>query len=201
MSYHVPQEVFIVSKPPLAKNVSSDPFFKQYNVTADYFGWTAEAIRSTLRSNAFPYSVLMQQLAHDFNIGTMIRSANAFNAKSVYYFGPTRKFDPRGAVGTHHYTDLNWVSTFEALKELKKEYTFVGFDNIDGSIAMNEFEWPDNTLMIFGEEQIGIVPEVLELCDHLVNIPMFGSVRSLNVGTASGIAMNDFVTKYNNKKK
>ena len=188
-----------MSKLPLPTNVSRDPYFAKYNVIPDYSGWTLDLIKKDLRTRAFPYSVLMTQLKYDLNIGTLIRNANAFNASKVYYFGQRRKFDPRGAVGTNHYADLNWVSTFEELKELKKEYVFVGFDNVEGSVEIDEFKWPDNTLMIFGEEQIGIVPEILELCEYLVKIPMFGTVRSLNVGTASGIAMNDFVTKHNKK--
>ncbi len=189
-----------MSKKPLTKNKSEDLIFQKYNVQPNYFGWTLESIRSALREQAFPYSVLMQQLAHDFNVGTLIRNSNAFNAQKVYYFGETRKFDPRGCVGTHHYSDLTWIKTFEELKALKEHYTFVGIDNIEGSVELQSFEWPENPLMIFGEEQIGIVPEILELCDYKVYIPMFGSVRSLNVGTASGIIMNDFVTKYNKKK-
>lgn len=188
-----------MSTPPDPKNHSKDPFFQQYNVIQEYFGWTKDLIKEKLRATCFPYSVLFCQLAHDFNIGTGIRCSNAFNAEKVYYFGNTRKFDPRGAVGTHHYQDMNWISTFEDLKKLKEQYTFVGVDNIEGSVELDSFEWPPNTLMVFGEEQVGIVPEILDLCDYKVYIPMFGSVRSLNVGTASGIIMNDFVTKFNKK--
>jgi tRNA G18 (ribose-2'-O)-methylase SpoU len=186
---------------PHSKNKSQDPFFQQFNVVPQYFGWTQDLIKEKLRETAFPYSVLMTQISHDFNFGTLVRCSNAFNAGKVYYFGNTRKFDPRGAVGTHHYMEPVWIDTFEKLKNLKNQYTFVGIDNIEGSVELEKFEWPENTLMIFGEEQIGIIPEILELCDYKVYIPMFGSVRSLNVGTASGIVMNDFVTKHNQKNK
>jgi tRNA G18 (ribose-2'-O)-methylase SpoU len=64
---------------------------------------------------------------------------------------------------------------------------------------LDKFEWPDNTLLLIGEEGIGITPETLELCDKFVYIPQFGSVRSLNAGVASGIVMNDLVTKIQQK--
>jgi tRNA G18 (ribose-2'-O)-methylase SpoU len=47
-------------------------------------------------------------------------------------------------------------------------------------------------VMIFGQEQIGIPTEVLEMCDHVLYIPQYGSVRSINVGSASAIAMNAY---------
>ena len=49
--------------------------------------------------------------------------------------------------------------------------------------------------MLFGEEQRGLSKEALALADHVVYIPMWGSVRSLNVGTSSGIAMYDYAMK------
>jgi tRNA (guanosine-2'-O-)-methyltransferase len=61
--------------------------------------------------------------------------------------------------------------------------------------AIHEFEWPEKTLMMFGEEQRGLSEEALALADHVVYIPMRGSVRSFNVGTASGIAMYDYSMK------
>ena len=83
-------------------------------------------------------------------------------------------------------------------RSLKKEYTLVGVENsVSSAITLDKFEWADNTLLIIGEEGVGITPETIAICDHFVYIPQFGSVRSLNAGVASGIVMNDFVTKYN----
>ena len=68
---------------------------------------------------------------------------------------------------------------------------------IDGVVSMEEFEWPENALMIFGEEGEGVTSEMLELADYIVSITQYGSVRSMNVGTTSGIAMYDYMKKYN----
>lgn len=161
--------------------------------------WTTELIREDLQKTAFPYAVLMENFAGDFNIGTVIRNANAFNAKKVYYLG-NKRYDKRGTVGTHHYTNVNHIGTIEDLKKLKEEYTFVGIENtVPSALPLAKFEWPSNPLIILGEEGIGITPETLALCDSCVFISQWGSVRSLNAAVAGGIVMNDFITKYNVK--
>jgi tRNA G18 (ribose-2'-O)-methylase SpoU len=75
------------------------------------------------------------------------------------------------------------------------DYSPVVMDNVPGSVDIREFEWPENPLMIFGQEQIGVSPLALEAADHVVYIPQMGSTRSLNVGVASGIAMYDWCAK------
>ena len=161
--------------------------------------WTTELIKTDLQSRSFPFSVLMENFAGDFNIGTVIRNANAFNSKAVYYLG-NKKYDRRGTVGTHHYTDIIHLKTRDELKKLKNDYVLVGVENtVPNAVALGEFKWSDNSLLIIGEEGVGITPETLDLCDDFVYIPQFGSVRSLNAGVASGIIMNDYVTKYNKK--
>ena len=167
----------------------------KYNVTDEYKSWNPEDIKVDLQARAHPFAVLMEHWKGDFNIGTMIRNANAFNASRVYYIG-RRRFDPRGCVGTHHYVDLNYLNNFDELSELKEKYVFVALDNnIGNCVPIETFEWPGNSLMIFGEEGNGITPELLSLCDYRVSITQHGSVRSLNVGTSSGIVMYDYLNK------
>ena len=161
--------------------------------------WTTELIKEDLQKTAFPFAVLMENFLGDFNIGTVVRNANAFNAKEVFYLG-NKHYDRRGTVGTHHYTNVNHVRSIEELKKLKEEYTFVGVENsVAGAMPLAEFKWPSRTLLIIGEEGVGITPETLALCDHYVYIPQFGSVRSLNAGVASGIVMNHLVTQIGSK--
>ena len=163
--------------------------------------WTTQLIKEDLQSTAFPYAVLMENLLGDFNLGTVIRSSNAFNAKEVYYLG-NKKYDRRGTVGTHHYTNVNHLPNHEALKKLKEKYVFVALENsVDGAVTLDRFEWPDNALIILGEEGCGITKDTLALCDYCVFIAQYGSVRSLNAAVAGSIAMNDYVTKYNRNNK
>jgi len=179
----------------------------EFNVIDEFKELTIEEINKRLRKAAFPYAVLMQHIQGDFNIGTMIRNANAFNSEKVFYLGK-KKYDRRGTVGTHHYSDLKYIRELDSLRELKNEYCFIGIDNIEGSQSIYDFPWDKyeiatkqnqpgyrKALFLFGEENNGLIPEVLEMCQVVVHIPQYGSVRSLNVGTASGIIMNEFVRK------
>jgi tRNA G18 (ribose-2'-O)-methylase SpoU len=161
--------------------------------------WTTELIREDLQSKAFPYAVLMENFQGDFNLSSVIRSTNAFNGREVFFLG-NKQWDRRGTVGTHHYTDVKRLKTREELLKLKEIYTLVALENtVPSSVAMADYEWPDNALILLGEEGVGITPETLALCDDFIYIPQFGSVRSLNAAVAGSIAMNDFVTKYNKK--
>ena len=177
------------------KNSASQMTGWTRNVIDKYKGKTIEQIKADLENKAHPFAVLMEHWQGDFNIGTMIRNANAFNAKEVFYYGK-KKYDRRGSVGTHHYVNLKHISNHGLLVSLKNNYTFVCMDNVEGSVPMEDFIWPDNPLIIFGEEGPGITQETLSLADHIVSISQYGSVRSLNVGTASGIAMYDYIKKF-----
>jgi tRNA G18 (ribose-2'-O)-methylase SpoU len=158
--------------------------------------WTTELIKKDLQQNSFPFAVMMENFVGDFNLSSVLRSCNAMNGREMFYLG-RKQYDRRGTVGTHHYTDLINVKTREELLKLKERYTFVALEN---SVAQAEpiydFVWPENPLIIIGEEGVGITPETLELCDRYVYIPQYGSVRSMNAAVAGSIAMNDFVAKY-----
>jgi len=176
------------------------------NIIDHYHYWKHDAILADLDSKRNNFQVLCSNLHNDFNIATVIRNANAFLSRKVVIYG-SKQFDRRGTVGTHHYTRLDHVGSEEGLKEYLKKNKFhriVGIDNVDGARSMPKYDWgrPDQSqdvLMIFGQEQLGIPQNLLDLCDDVVYIPQYGSVRSLNVGTASGIAMYDFCSKVVNK--
>ena len=87
----------------------------------------------------------------------------------------------------------------EELLSLRERYVFVGIDNVPGSVPMASYQWPVRPMMIFGEEGAGLTPAMMELCQDIVHIDMYGSVRSFNCGCASAIAMYDFVTKFRSK--
>ena len=166
-----------------------------YNVLDRYKHMTVDQIRHSVLSKTFPYAVLMEQWVGDFNISTMIRNANAFGAREVFYVGK-RKFDRRGTVGSHHYVNLNHLRAIEDVKKLKEKYHFVCFENnVEKTVMLSDYHWPKMPLMIFGEEGTGITDEMMELADDVVAIQQYGSVRSLNVGTCSGIVMHDFLSR------
>jgi len=165
------------------------------NVNDIYKAWTEDLIREDLKKRAFNFAVLMENFVGDFNIGSVLRSCNAFGGKEMYYYG-RKHYDRRGTVGTHHYTSMVHIPEYKHLLELKKKYTFVALENtVPGAKPLSDFVWPNNPLIIVGEEGCGITNDMLSICDKFVFIPQYGSVRSLNAAVASSIAMNDFVSK------
>lgn len=171
-----------------------------YNVADHLKHLTVPEIKAKLAETAFPYAVLCENIIGDFNLGTLIRNANAFNARDIYYIG-NKKFDKRGAVGVHNYSNIEWLSSLDELLKLKDKYVFVGIDNISGAVPISSHFWEENTLLLFGEEGVGLTPTIQKFCDKMIYIEQFGSVRSLNVGTASGIVMHQAVSCYRARAK
>ena len=172
------------------------------NVIDRYKNWSTESIKRDLQRTSNPFAVCMEHWQGDFNISTLIRNANAFNAEKVFYLGKKR-FDRRGTVGSHHYVDLVFLDgSVSKLVDLKKQYTFVAIDNnVPNTYKLGNFNWAElkkPPLLIFGEEGVGLTKETLKLADYTVEIPQFGSVRSLNVGTSSGIVMYALVESLRN---
>ena len=167
----------------------------QYNVADHFKDKTVEEIKQTLRATANPFAVCFEHVIGDFNLGTGIRNANAFNAKEVFYVG-NKKWDRRSAVGVHNYTEVQWLSDLEDFKKLAERYVIVGIDNVPGSVPISTYQFSPNTLFVFGEEGVGLTPGMQAMCKDIVEIPMYGSVRSLNCGTASGIVMHEFVSRF-----
>ena len=146
------------------------------NVVDKYKNWPTDAIRRDLQETANPFSVCMEHWQGDFNISTLIRNANAFNAEKVFYLGKKR-FDRRGTVAVDN--------------------------NISNTHKLGEFDWlslEKPPLMLFGEEGVGLTAAALKIADYSIEIPQYGSVRSLNVGTSSGILMYDFVRSLESSK-
>lgn len=176
--------------------------YKRKNVIDHYKNWETEEIKFDLNQKRFPYAVLCGNLYNDFNIATIIRNANAFLAKEIIIYGDKR-YDRRGAVGTHHYENFKHFEP-ENLDNLKKyinQYHLIAIDNIPQSLPLNELTLTKKPLaIVIGQEQTGIPLEILRLCNQSYHIPQYGSVRSINVGTASGIVMHHITNLLQIKK-
>lgn len=195
------EDLSAASPPHLEAKALGDEHFRlwQRNVIDEFKPLSEDEIKIKLKQTAFPYAVCFENFINDFNISSAIRNANVFNAKEVFYLGDKR-FDRRGMQGVHNYMDITWLPTIEDFFKLKEKYKIIGFDNIPGSVPISTYTWCPNTMIVFGSEGVGLTPLMQSYCDELVYIEQFGSVRSLNVATASGIAMNDFVTKFRMNK-
>lgn len=162
-------------------------------VRDEYKGMAPEEIKAALDAKRFPFAVCVANVEYDFNLGTIIRNANAFLAREVVVYG-RRKMDLRGAMGAHIYENVVHVRNEGELEghARARGYAIVCFEEAPGAVPLDGFAWPPNPLMIFGQEGPGIPDEVRALAAATVFIPLHGSMRSINVGVAAGIAMHDW---------
>ncbi len=169
---------------------------KPFNVSDAYRDWEVDAIKADLNKKRLPFSILAINLINDFNISCVIRSANVFTANKIYIYGK-RRYDRRGTVGAHNYENIIYLKEIEELLLLTQEYIFIGLDNIDNATNIESFKWPVKSMIVVGQEQLGIPDDILTLCQYKVYIPQRGSVRSLNVASAASISMYSYTTQYN----
>ncbi|HOQ54229.1 MAG TPA: TrmH family RNA methyltransferase [Micropruina sp.] len=160
------------------------------NVIDRYRYWRLGAIVADLDVHRHPLHVAIQNWEHDFNIGSIVRTANAFNVAAVHILG-RRRWNRRGAMVTdrylhvEHHADL--PSFFDSLA--RAGVVPVGVDNLPGSVPLETTELPQRCCLIFGSEGPGLTDEVVAGCAALVSITQYGSTRSLNAGAAAAIAM------------
>lgn len=177
------------------------------NVIDQFKGLSNQEIRDILSKKRRPFSIMLLNLKYDINFGAMIRTNNALCGSEIYMVG-SKKFDRRGSVGTHHYEDIRYITpridgTYDfdkdkAIEEIAKlNRPIIGVDLVDGAVPINEFEWPENPIIAFGNEGDGInvLPGFRDLCASTVYVPQAGSVRSMNVAVVAGMLCFDFITK------
>lgn len=170
----------------------------ELNVVDEMKNWPQSRIEKFVRDNSFPASILMLHINGDFNISSIVRSANAFGFRNVYYVGKKR-WDRRGAVGTHNYTPMTYFPTFEdAHNALCMKVDFIALENDPNfpSKSIYDFQFPLNTCLVVGEENAGVPADVLEKCSATVRLPQYGSVRSTNVASAATTAMNFYGSQW-----
>lgn len=169
------------------------------NVIDYYAHWETEAIKDDLDTKRSPMVNICMNLTSDFNKSTVIRNNNAFLGRKVILVGK-RRFDRRGSVGVQNYETIEHSGTVEpVIDALRAEgYTIYAVDNIEGyePKCVYDVDLPEKTAFIYGEEMLGLSAEVIEKCDAMLYIPQYGSVRSINVGTASGIMMSEYARRH-----
>lgn len=170
------------------------------NVEDKYRHWKLTAIVADLDKRRHPLHIAIENLQHDFNIGTIVRSANAFNVAAVHIIGK-RHWNRRGAMATEKYLHVFHHSTVEDFVKAVEGYTLVAVDNQPGASNLSETQLPQKAVLVFGGESPGISPELAARCEKMVQIEQFGSTRSVNVGVAAGIAMYTWLDQHVLNKK
>ncbi|MDL9938561.1 RNA methyltransferase [Gordonia sp. ABSL1-1] len=164
------------------------------NVVDAYRYWTREAIVADLDTRRHDFHVAIENFAHDANIGTVVRTANAFGARAVHIVG-RRRWNRRGAMVTDRYQHLMHHATVGDLLDWARAQglTVVAVDNTPGAQPLETVDLPRNCLLLFGQEGPGVSDDAQQYAELTVSIAQFGSTRSINAGVAAGIAMHAWV--------
>ena len=167
------------------------------NVIDRYRYWTMDAIVADLDATRHPFSVAIENWQHDMNIGSIVRSANAFAAETVHIIG-RRRWNKRGAMVTDRYQHVLHHATVADFVDWAKANNrpIIAIDNVPGSVIIETFDFPANAILLFGQEGPGLSPEAIEAADAVVEISQFGSTRSINASAAAAVAMHAWIRQH-----
>ena len=163
------------------------------NLVDEYKGLANEQVFDALNKKRTPLEIAIENLEHDFNIGSIVRTANSFNVQKVHIIGK-KKYNRRGAMCTDKYLEILHHPTVKAFLDTQKDRELVAIENNTPTAKpLNTKRFTRDTTLIFGSESSGITRELLEAAHDVRFIESFGSTRSVNVGVAAGIAMYEYV--------
>ena len=167
------------------------------NVADKYRYWTMDAIIADLDERRHDFHIAIENWQHDMNIGTVVRTANAFLAKEVHIIG-RRRWNRRGAMVTDRYQHVRHHPTVDDFVAWAKEegLAIIGIDIFPDSVQLETYELPRNCVLVFGQEGPGLSEEVHQSAEATLSIEQFGSTRSINAASAAGIAMHAWIRRH-----
>ena len=167
------------------------------NVVDEFRYWTVDAISAALDRRRHPFHVAIENWQHDLNIGSIVRSANAFGAAAVHIVG-RRRWNKRGAMVTDRYQHVvHHESVTELVAWARREgLAIVAVDNTEGAVPLDSALLPKRCVLLFGQEGPGLSPEAIAAADLLVGIRQFGSTRSINAAAAAAIVMHEWIRNW-----
>jgi tRNA G18 (ribose-2'-O)-methylase SpoU len=167
------------------------------NVVDRYRYWSVDAIVADLDKRRHELHIAIENWQHDLNIGSIVRTANAFNVGAVHIVGK-RRWNRRGAMVTDRYVRIEHHSTVDDLAEWAREQglPLLGIDNLPVAVPIETAVLPAAAVMIFGQEGPGLTDAALAACDAHFSIAQFGSTRSINAAAAAAIAMHAWVRQH-----
>ncbi|MDO4791768.1 MAG: TrmH family RNA methyltransferase [Buchananella hordeovulneris] len=167
------------------------------NVLDQYRYWSREAIVAHLDQRRHAFHVAIENLERDANIGSIVRSANAFLAQRIHVVG-RKRWNRRGAMVTDRYQHVDHHATPEEFAQwaASQELPLIGMDICEGSEPLELAQLPERCVLVFGQESRGVSPDLLSRCERVLHISQFGSTRSINVGAAAAVAMHAWICQH-----
>ncbi len=162
------------------------------NLIDEFKGLSNEQVFDELSRKRTGLEIAIENVEHDFNIGSIVRTANSFNVSKVHIIGK-KKYNRRGAMCTDKYLEIIHHATLEDFLKTQENRELVAIENnTPRAKELHEKSFKKDTTLIFGSENNGITPELLEKAHDVRYIESFGSTRSVNVGAAAAIAMYEW---------
>jgi tRNA G18 (ribose-2'-O)-methylase SpoU len=167
------------------------------NVVDGYRYWRLEAIVEDLDTRRHGFHVAIENFSHDFNIGSVVRTANAFLAAEIHIVG-RRRWNRRGAMVTDRYQHVRYHADATALAAWCRtgDLQLIGIDNLPGSVPLETFDLPRDCVLLFGQEGEGLSERARIACSAVLSIAQFGSTRSINAGAAAAVAMHAWIRRH-----
>ena len=167
------------------------------NVVDRYRYWRLEAIVADLDTRRHAFHVAIENWQHDFNIGTIVRTANAFLACEVHIVG-NRRWNRRGAMVTDRYQHVRHHGSVADLSSYlqARQVTLLGIDNLPGALPLETATLPRAVCLLFGQEGPGLSEAAHAACHGTFSIAQFGSTRSINASAAAAIAMHAWIRQH-----
>lgn len=167
------------------------------NVVDRYRYWRHDAIVADLDERRHGFHVAIENWQHDFNIGSVVRTANAFLAREVHIVG-RRRWNRRGAMVTDRYQHVRHHPSVEEFVEWARGegLAVIAIDNLPGSVPLETAQLPRECVLVFGQESVGLSDEVRAAAHSTLAIAQYGSTRSINAGAAAAIAMHAWVGQH-----
>lgn len=163
------------------------------NLVDEYKGLANEQVFDALNKKRTPLEIAIENVEHDFNIGSIVRTANSFNVQKVHIIGK-KKYNRRGAMCTDKYLEIVHHQTVEDFLQTQTGRELIAIENnVERAEPLSKKHFAKETTLIFGSENSGITKELLSKAHDVRFIESFGSTRSVNVGVAAGIAMYEYV--------
>lgn len=178
------------------------------NVLDKYRYWRMEAIIADLDVRRHKFHVAIENWQHDLNIGSIVRTANAFLAAEVHIIG-NKRWNRRGAMVTDRYQHVRHhptVEDFLAWAATAGEpvpgtlagtaLPVIAIDNVPGCQQIERYELPESCVLLFGQEGPGLSEAAINASSVVLEITQFGSTRSMNASAAAAVAMHRWIMQH-----
>lgn len=172
---------------------SDDKKVDTRNLIDQFKGRSTSEIVDSLDANTIQLEIACENTLRDFNMGAIVRTANAFGVRHVHIVG-RRSWNKRGAMATNKYLHVHFYDSLAGfVAEMRRGgKQIVAIENNCRSEILQNCQLHRDTVLVFGQEGEGLSQDFLSASDRVVRIEQYGSTRSMNVGHAAAIAMYEW---------